>query len=75
MEAMKARGFTRSRRCYAYEMVERRKKRKEKDGDLMAEPDQEALGQIGPKKNKLVTKKEVTEFLRIVKHIEYSVLY
>lgn len=51
-----------------------KKKRKGKDGDERVKNDQEISGQKGPKQNKPITKEEAKEFLRVVKHSEYSIV-
>ncbi|XP_022764236.1 uncharacterized protein LOC111309440 [Durio zibethinus] len=63
-------GITRSGRCYTPEMLEKARREKAKEGERRNNPE------IEPEEDqpKPVSEREVCEFLKLVKHSEYSVV-
>lgn len=66
-------GFTRIGRCYTSEEVKRKRKGKAKKRELIKEKCIETLAPKASEKNKPITEGEAKEFLKLVKHNEYSI--
>ena len=59
------RGLTRSERCFTLEELENQRKAKGKDVAYLTKTDEV---------NRLVGKEEAIDFLKLMKHIEYSIM-
>lgn len=59
VDSVDTRGFTRSERCYTFKEMEKKSKRKTKEGEGIREKNIEATVSKALEKNKLITNEEV----------------